>query len=267
MTKSLDDVRKELDDKIPRDAISQRDGGSGRSLSYLAGHYVIDRLNKVLGIGNWAFDVADMKLVHSGTNDKNQQVAHYIAKGRLVVELPDGVKTEFTDYGYGDGMDKYSPGKPHELAVKEAATDALKRCAKNLGMSMGLALYDKDQENVEESPRGQSSGPSGSSAAPRAPTGGTGPRPVSPPSDDGKGPKDSPIQAKDATSGSQKEGEAKAKLINLVKLTAKVATDKKKATTEELRAKIKEMCGVDKADQLSEEQASSFLEYLKSLIA
>jgi hypothetical protein len=56
----------------------------------------------------------------------------------------------FSDYGYGDGTDKTNPGKAHELAIKEAVTDGLKRCAKNLGPVMGLALYDKDQTDVKE---------------------------------------------------------------------------------------------------------------------
>ena len=38
----------------------------------------------------------------------------------------------------------------YNTKAKEAVTDALKRAAKNLGMSMGLALYDKEQVNVDD---------------------------------------------------------------------------------------------------------------------
>lgn len=151
MNKSYEEIVKELDAKIPRDAISERDGGGGRKLSYLEGHYVIDRLNKVLGPGNWAY-TSEANVAHQGTiSGKSGETysVHYITKVRLVVTIGDK-PTEFSDYGYGDGSDRNNPGKAHELAVKESVTDGLKRCAKNLGMSMGLALYDKSQENVEE---------------------------------------------------------------------------------------------------------------------
>lgn len=160
--KNYETLVQELDSKIPRDVISERDGGGGRKLSYLEGWYVIDRLNKVVGQGNWSYETEEMRLVREGTiKDKygnDVHTAHYIAKVTLNARLSPGVEdrslysgwSTFSDYGYGDGSDKNNPGKAHELAVKEAVTDAVKRCAKNLGMSLGLALYDKTQENVAE---------------------------------------------------------------------------------------------------------------------
>lgn len=132
-----------LDSKIPRDVISKREAGNGRTLDYLEGWYVIARLNEVFGQGNWFYTTDEMRLVFEGTVSE-KKVAHYVAK---VTVNALGIK--FSDYGYGDGMDKYNPGKAHELAVKEAVTDGIKRAAKNFGMSMGLALYDKSRENVE----------------------------------------------------------------------------------------------------------------------
>ena len=73
--------------------------------------------------------------------------AHYIARVRLEVPILGCI---FSDVGYGDGSDAKNAGKAHELAAKESVTDGLKRAAKNLGMSMGLALYSKEQENVED---------------------------------------------------------------------------------------------------------------------
>jgi len=164
-------IIEQLDAPIPRSAVSQRQGGGGRSLSYLAGHYVIDRLNKVFGPMNWASKIESLQLVHTAENS-----VHYIAQVRLVVEDENGKKTEHTDVGYGDGSDKTNIGKAHELAVKEATTDALKRAAKNLGQSMGLALYSKDQENVveDEEPKvapKQQAAPKAAKAAEKSPVG------------------------------------------------------------------------------------------------
>lgn len=145
------DLVKELDSKIPADAVSKRDGGRGMKLSYLEGWYVRDRLNKTLGQGNWSYtsNVAPVlnDIVPSERGDR-ARVA-YVSNVSLSVQLPNGSGATFSDVGYGDGLDS-NPGKAHELAVKEAVTDGLKRCAINLGMSMGLALYDKTQENVED---------------------------------------------------------------------------------------------------------------------
>lgn len=138
------EIIKKLDTKIPRDCISMRDAGQGRKLAYLEGWYTIARMNEIFGQGNWSYVVHEMRLVFAGkVGDK--ECAHYVAHVQVTA-----LGTSFSDYGYGDGTDKYNPGKAHELAVKEAVTDGVKRCAKNFGMSMGLALYDKTQENVDD---------------------------------------------------------------------------------------------------------------------
>lgn len=155
--RDLKEIETMLNAKIPRSVVMQRDGGSGRSLSYLAGFYVIERLNEIFGNLNWASDVKTLDLLHVGTIQdkygKDVHTVHYKALIRLVVQGPDGKATEHTDVGYGDGSDKVNVGKAHELAMKEAITDGIKRCAKNLGGSLGLHLYDKDQTNVEDDSR------------------------------------------------------------------------------------------------------------------
>jgi len=51
----------------------------------------------------------------------------------------------FSDVGYGDGME-YTGSRitVHELAMKEAVSDAVKRALKNFGSQFGLDLYDKE---------------------------------------------------------------------------------------------------------------------------
>lgn len=155
--KTKEIILSELDAKIPRSAVDERDGGGGRKLSYLSGWYVIDRLNKVFGQGNWCY-ASEVTLIREDKltkqaygKDTEYHSVHYTARVTLNVRLSkDEPWTDFIDYGYGDGADTKVPGKAHELAIKEAVTDGLKRCAKNLGMSLGLALYDKSQEFVDD---------------------------------------------------------------------------------------------------------------------
>lgn len=141
------EMKTKLDAKIPIDVISTREGG-GRKLSYLEGWYVIDRLNQIFGQGGWSYNTETMTCVFQGPVDNRGKTSHWANYVAKVTLLAGGAV--FSDFGYGDGSDPVYPGKAHELAVKEAVTDGLKRCAKNLGYSMGLALYDKSRENVDE---------------------------------------------------------------------------------------------------------------------
>lgn len=152
MSRTIEEIQKELDAKIPRSVVSERDGGGGRKLSYLEGHYVIDRLNQVFGALNWSNEILDV--INLGTPKPS-----YLVKVRLTVH---GLQAPIVKEGYGYGSDK-SANSPHELAIKEAVTDGLKVAAKNLGMSMGLALYDKTQENVDD---GEPEAPAPSQSAP-----------------------------------------------------------------------------------------------------
>jgi DNA recombination protein Rad52 len=237
MSKDIIIVNQELDADIPRSAVSSRQGGGGASLSYLAGWYVIDRLNKVFGPLGWASQTTKLELVHSGEIDgkfgKTCSV-HYIAQVRLVVKVGD-VATEHTCTGYGDGTDKQNIGKAHELAVKEAETDALKRAAKNLGMSMGLALYDKDQERVEDASTNNQpkvAQPSAHKASPEAAP----------------------------TSSTDRE-----RNLKLVTATSKVIISQGKDTVDGLKAKMKQAFNTDVKENLNDADLEILLATLKGI--
>ncbi len=256
MSEPVTTLAEKLNQKIPRDAISSRDGGNGRKLDYLSGHYVIDRLNRVLGAGNWAYS-SEANLVHAGlvpTRSGDAHSVHYLAKVRLVVTL-DGTPTEFTDYGYGDGTDKSNPGKAHELAVKESVTDGLKRCAKNLGMSFGLALYSKDQENVEESEPVAAAASSGAGRVSSAATAKPVPAKaaIAPAA---KAVKAAPVQA------AVPSGPSRETVLKKISLTSRVIIDSKRRTQEEVVAML-QAYGVKAKEELNDEQASKLLTQLE----
>jgi len=149
-----------LDQVVPKEAVSTRQQ-NGINLSYLEGWYVIDRANKIFGHCEWSYTVTSIRDVQSEQKgEKGNWYVGYIARILLTV---NGCCYE--DVGFGQGIDR-DLGKAHESASKEAITDAVKRCLKNTGMSMGLALYDKTKAGVEEDikpqqpSRSQSAGPS-----------------------------------------------------------------------------------------------------------
>lgn len=234
MSNPLLDIETMLNQPIPRSVIKERDGGGGRKLSYLEGQYVINRLNLVFGPLYWATDIKSLDCVYQGVikdrYDKNVFTCHYVAKVRLVVQCEGGPATEHTDVGYGDGTDKGNPGKAHELAVKEAVTDAIKRCAKNLGLSMGLALYDKDQTNIEEDLLEEKQETAQVSSL--------------------------PVSKEDDGSSSRK----------LISSRSRVVVAKNKATLEGLKAEMASKYGTDDKNKLTPPQAKEFADHLQSLI-
>ena len=114
--------------------VRQREGGRGMSLSYVEGHYVIRRLNDIFGFGGWESAIEKLEDLPADAKGRPQC--------RAIVTLRAG-SWACSDVGYGGG--------DHEKACKEAVTDALKRCARNLGDGFGLALYEKPDEDGKRS--------------------------------------------------------------------------------------------------------------------
>lgn len=133
--------------------VKSREAGRGQSLSYIEAHDAIRTANEVFGIGGWGYTVEELEPLGEPEQVKREDRTGYRVGYRAVVRVtiyPDaGVPAVypvvFSDVGYGDGMD-YSGSRitVHELAMKEAVSDAVKRALKNLGSQFGLDLYDKE---------------------------------------------------------------------------------------------------------------------------
>jgi recombination DNA repair RAD52 pathway protein len=82
----------------------------------------------------------DAQVVHN-SDQKAGFCVGYVCVVRLTVEGCVPV----SGVGYGDATEyrESAPVTAHELAAKEAESDALKRALKNFGDQFGLALYDK----------------------------------------------------------------------------------------------------------------------------
>ncbi len=268
------EIRKKLDEKIPRDCVSTRVGGAGTRLSYLEGHYVISRLNEVLGQGGWHYETEEMRMVYQGQVN-GKEVAHYIAKVTLHVPALKGEGAanycypSFSDYGYGDGSDKFNPGKAHELAVKEAVTDGLKRCAKNLGMSMGLALYSKEQENVDDGQEQSGRGAPSNGGAESKGAGNVSSAPT-PTNSGAKAEAAAPVGKKELGGGSKVTPETppedRGQLEQMIAKMSTVAIAQKKTDLLKLRTEMRERYKTDKKEELTAEQAKGLYAHLRGMI-
>ena len=106
-------------------------------------------LLRVFGWGGWDFQVIACDLVseRSKWDEQNplkgRHTVVYRCLGRLVIKDPDGtVLACFEDGATGDAANQPSLGDAHDMAMKTAMSQALKRCAMNLGDRFGLGLYN-----------------------------------------------------------------------------------------------------------------------------
>lgn len=140
----------ELQEPLSSQAVRTR-SQSGRNLSYIEGWYAISEANRIFGFGCWDQEIIELRCVAErerkiGRDQKAGWGVSYVASIRINV---GGIKREGVGAGHGIDVDL---GQAHESAIKEAATDAMKRALMTFGNQFGLALYDKEQRNVEDKP-------------------------------------------------------------------------------------------------------------------
>lgn len=122
--------------------IAKRSGG-GKQLSYLEAWDVKAHLNRIFGFLNWSADVIESELAFEEKNEKGQWHVGYKVTLRLSINNNDGdwVRTTYTEAAVGFAS-LPSRGEAHDMAIKTAESDALKRAAINLGTQFGLSLYN-----------------------------------------------------------------------------------------------------------------------------
>lgn len=122
--------------------IAKRSGG-GRQLSYLEAWDVKAHLNRIFGFLNWSSDVIESSLAFEEKNEKGQWHIGYKVTLRLSINGSgdDWVRTTYTESAVGFST-LPSRGEAHDMAIKTAESDALKRAAINLGTQFGLSLYN-----------------------------------------------------------------------------------------------------------------------------
>jgi hypothetical protein len=99
--------------------LKQRPGRGGMTFTYADARAVAQRLDDVLGLAGWQFEV------------KVADPVRFVVHGTLIAVI-DGVTTVRQDFGYPNSAQDDEP-------YKSASSDALRRCAAQL--SVGRSLY------------------------------------------------------------------------------------------------------------------------------
>jgi hypothetical protein len=130
-----------------------------RGMSHLEAWDVRRQLIRIFGFDGFTVETLKLDLVHENPNPnyrkKNKAGEEYgptytawtivyRAEVRLTVKAVDGRPLAvFEDAAAGDAVNQPSVGDAHDLAMKTALSQALKRCAVNLGDQFGLSLYNE----------------------------------------------------------------------------------------------------------------------------
>ncbi|MGJ5895118.1 Rad52/Rad22 family DNA repair protein [Streptomyces niveiscabiei] len=135
-----------------------------RGMSHLEAWDVRRQLIRIFGFDGFTVETVALDLVHENGNPdyrKRNKAGEeygptytawtivYRAQVRLTVKAVDGRPlTVFEDAAAGDAVNQPSVGDAHDLAMKTALSQALKRCAVNLGDQFGLSLYNDGSQNA-----------------------------------------------------------------------------------------------------------------------
>lgn len=143
-----------LSEPLHRAHVKQRKQG-GASVSYIEGWHAINEANQILGFDAWSRETLSLRCVSErergiGRDQKQGWGVTYSCTVRITVSCGDSIITR-DGSGAGHGID-VDLGQAHESALKEAETDAMKRALMTFGNPFGLALYDKEQKEVEGAP-------------------------------------------------------------------------------------------------------------------
>lgn len=111
---------------------------AGRQFSYLEAWDVKAHLIRIFGFGGWSWSVVKAELAFEEQNEKGQWNVGYKVIGRLYICQ---LGCEYTEAAVGSATIPQR-GEAHDMAVKTAESDALKRAAINLGTQFGLSLYN-----------------------------------------------------------------------------------------------------------------------------
>lgn len=120
----------------------------GKTLSYLEAYDVRAHLIRIFGFGNFDAEVLDYDLAfvrdYQNADGRDMQEIAYKARMQLTIRSQQGVAiARYTECAVGSASGGTGFGDLHDNALKSAVSDALKRCAINLGSQFGLGLYDQ----------------------------------------------------------------------------------------------------------------------------
>jgi recombination DNA repair RAD52 pathway protein len=115
---------------------------ANRSLSYLEAWDVKAHLIRIFGFGGWDWNVTTADLAFESEREGKWNVGYKVIGALTIRDL----NCVYTEAAVGSAT-LPQRGEAHDMAVKTAESDAIKRAAINLGTQFGLSLYNDGSTN------------------------------------------------------------------------------------------------------------------------
>lgn len=137
-------------DKLLAPIKPSRVSKDGKGFSHIEAYELRATLNRLFGFARWSAELTDLTEAFTESVEKvnrkgdpyNAWTVCYRATVRLTVCAPDGTPLAvYTEAAAGDAQNYPSRADAVDMAIKTAESQALKRCAVNLGDVAGLSLY------------------------------------------------------------------------------------------------------------------------------
>jgi DNA repair and recombination protein RAD52 len=137
------DVLEALSQPLDPARVKMVEARGGRKQPYLAAFDVKATANRIFGHDGWAPQVVELRCIGEERFQRDGKDGCRVGYVAIVLVQVDGF-CDRSDVGYGDATEYGgSMVTCHELAAKEAVSDAMKRAMTSLGDQFGNSLYDK----------------------------------------------------------------------------------------------------------------------------
>lgn len=142
-TEQIEMLKKPIDPS----RVQRRAGFRGQQFEYLPIHDIVETANRIFGFGGWQREIRRLEKVYQEETEGVYSVG-YLCEYRVRVG-----EVVHEDVGFGSSSNQPDLAQAHEMAVKGAVSDAIKRCFRVFGDQFGLSLYKK-HEFEEVTPNG-----------------------------------------------------------------------------------------------------------------
>ncbi|MBI4496336.1 MAG: hypothetical protein HY689_00320 [Chloroflexi bacterium] len=145
----VEELKKPLDDGL----ISFRDGPRNTRLAFIEGHAAIAQANRIFGFGNWGAELVGeitcrefRRMVRAKGQETGEIMPVTLYQATYRITVPGVLPRTAT----GIGIAENDSPEAHEMAIKGAEIDAIKRGLRYFGDQFGNGLYDKTNPQRRE---------------------------------------------------------------------------------------------------------------------
>jgi recombination DNA repair RAD52 pathway protein len=115
---------------------------AGMTLSYISQADMRAHAIRLFGFGGFDIETLDTRLMFEDQNEQKRWNVGYLVTVQVTIRNPDGEQVcRYSESAVGQSTQPQR-GEAHDMALKSATSDAMKRCFINIGDQGGLGLYN-----------------------------------------------------------------------------------------------------------------------------